>query len=97
MVALVDPETSAIRRSLYDAESTSGRLRFSDGEETTIVWTRMSGADGALVGEAIMGDGDVLALKIERRSEGRTERPFVLFSAAPTSLFRGACVAARRH
>lgn len=94
LVALVDPETSAIRRSLYDAESTSGRLRFSDGEETTIVWTRMSGADGALVGEAIMGDGDVVALKIEQRSEGRTERPFVLFAAAPTSLFRGACVAA---
>ena len=39
IVALVDPETSAIRQPLYDAESTSGRLSFSDGEETTIVWT----------------------------------------------------------
>jgi hypothetical protein len=97
LVALVDPETGAVRRPLYDAESTSGRLRFSDGEETTIVWTRMSGADGVLVGEAIMGDGDVLALTIERGSEGGTERPFVLFSAEPTSLFRGACVAAGRR
>ncbi|HZZ24887.1 MAG TPA: hypothetical protein VFE60_20930 [Roseiarcus sp.] len=26
IVALVDPETSAIRQLLYDAESTSGRL-----------------------------------------------------------------------
>jgi hypothetical protein len=41
VVALVDPETRAIRQLLYDAESTSGRLSFSDGEETTIVWTRM--------------------------------------------------------
>ena len=41
-----------------------------------------------------MGDGDVLALTIEQGSEGGTERPFVLFSAEPTSLFRGACVAA---
>ncbi len=39
VVALVDPETSAIRQPLYDAESTSGRLSFSDGEETAIVWT----------------------------------------------------------
>ena len=65
VVALVDPETSAVRQLLYDAESTSGRLSFSDGEETTIVWTRMSGADGALIGEAIMSDGDVLALTID--------------------------------
>lgn len=93
IVALVDPETSAIHEPLYDAESTSGRLRFSNGEETTIVWTRMSGKDGALVGEAIMSDGDVLALSIEAGSQG-TERPFVLFAAASASLFRGACAAA---
>ena len=82
IVALVDPETGAIRQRLYDAESTSGRLSFSDGEETTIVWTRMSGADGALVGEAITSDGDVLALSIEQGSGETTERPFVLFAAA---------------
>ena len=96
VVALVDPETSAVRQLLYDAESTSGRLSFSDGEETTIVWTRMSGVDGVLVDEAIMSDGDVLALTIERGSEG-TQRPFVLFAAAPASLFRGACAAAVHH
>ena len=92
VVALVDPETSAIRQLLYDAESTSGRLSFSDGEETTIVWTRMSGAEGAVVGEAIMSDGDVLALTIEPASEA-AQRPFVLFAAAPASLFRGTCAA----
>ncbi len=94
VVALVDPETSAIRQPLYDAESTSGRLSFSDGEETTIVWTRMSGAEGALIGEAIMSDGDVLSLSIEQRSGGTARRPFVLFAAAHSSLFRGTCTAA---
>jgi hypothetical protein len=93
IVALVDPETSTVRQPLYDAESTTGHLRFSDGEETTIVWTRMSGAEGALVGEAIMSDGDVLALTIEQGPEA-TQRPFVLFAAAPASLFRGTCAAA---
>jgi hypothetical protein len=93
VVALVDPETSAIRQPLYDAESTSGRLSFSDGEETTVVWTRMSGADGALVGEAIMSDGDVLGLTIEQGSDA-TQRLFVLFSAAPATLFHGTCTAA---
>jgi hypothetical protein len=93
IVALVDPETSTVRQPLYDAESTTGHLRFSDGEETTIVWTRMSGAEGALVGEAIMSDGDVLALTIEQGSEA-AQRPFVLFAAAPASLFRGTCAAA---
>ena len=91
IVALVDPETSAVLKPLYDAESTTGHLSFSDGEETTIVWTRMSGADGALIGEAIMSDGDVLALTIEQGSEGTTQRPFVLFAAARASLFQGTC------
>ena len=92
IVALVDPETSLVRRPLYDAESTTGHLRFGDGEETTIVWTRMSGADGALVGGAIMSDGDVLALTIEQGPDA-TQRPFVLFAAAPASLLRGTCAA----
>jgi hypothetical protein len=92
-VALVDPETSTVRQPLYDAESTTGHLRFGNGEETTIVWTRMSGAEGALVGGAIMSDGDVIALTIDQGSEA-THRPFVLFAAAPASLFRGTCAAA---
>ena len=93
IVALVDPETSAVLKPLYDAESTSGRLSFSNGEETTIVWTRTSGADGALIGAAIMSDGDVLSLTIEQRSEGG-QRPFALFAAGYSSLFRGTCAAA---
>ncbi len=97
IVALVDPETSAIREPLYDAESTSGRLRFSDGEETTVVWTRMSGAQGALVGEAIMSDGDVLALSIQRASEREAGRPFALFATASNSLFEGSCSAPPDH
>jgi hypothetical protein len=96
IVALVDPGTSTVRQPLYDAESTIGHLRFGNGEETMIVWTRMSGADGALVGGAIMSDGDVLALTIEERSDA-TRRPFVLFAAAPASLFRGNCAAAARR
>jgi hypothetical protein len=94
IVALVDPETSAVRQLLYDAESTSGRLSFSDGEETTIVWTRMSGGDGALIGEAIMSDGDVLSLSIEQRTEATAQRPFVLFAAPSSSLVRGTCALA---
>jgi hypothetical protein len=94
IVALVDPETSAVLKPLYDAETTVGHLRFSDGEDATIVWTRMSGADGALMGEAIMSDGDVLTLTIEQASEGMSQRPFVLFAAAPASLVRGACATA---
>ncbi len=53
----------------------------------------MSGADGALMGEAIMSDGDVLALTIERAAQGATQRPFVLFAAASASLVRGTCAA----
>jgi hypothetical protein len=93
IVALVNPETNAVLRPLYDAETTTGHLSFSDGEETTIVWTRMSGVAGVLVGEAIMSDGDVLALTIKQAS-GATQRPFVLFAAAAASLFRGTCAPA---
>ena len=93
IVALVDPETNAILKPLYDAESTSGHLKFGDGEETTVVWTRMSGADGALTGEAIMSDGDVLALTIEQGSQG-AHRPFTLFAAVSASLLRGTCAVA---
>jgi hypothetical protein len=96
IVALVNPETTAVLKPLYDAETTSGHLSFSDGEETTIVWTRMSGVDGALVGEAIMSDGEVLALTIKQGSEA-TQRPFVLFAAASASLYRGTCAAAVRR
>jgi hypothetical protein len=56
----------------------------------------MSGAEGALVGGAIMSDGDVLALTIEQGSEA-TQRAFILFAAAPPSLFRGTCAAAARR
>jgi hypothetical protein len=97
IVALIDPATNAVRQPLYDAESTSGRLRLGDGGEATIVWTRMSGIDGALVGEAITSDGDVLALSIDPASGATTGRPFVLFAASPPSLFRGACVAPPRR
>ncbi len=95
-VALVDPETSALLRPLYDAETTVGRLRFGDGEETTVVWTRMSGVDGALMGAAIMSDGDVLALTIEQRPQGKA-RPFVLFAASSASLARGTCAVVGRR
>jgi hypothetical protein len=94
IVALVDPETKAILKPLYDAESTSGHLKFSDGEETTVVWTRMSGADGALMGEAILSDGEVLALTVEQAAQGTANRSFVLFAAAPPSLVRGTCASA---
>lgn len=90
VVALVNPETNAVLKPLYDAETTTGRLSFSDGEETTMVWTRMSGVGGALIGEAIMSDGDVLALTIEHGPQP-IQRPFVLFAAATASLFHGAC------
>ena len=94
MVALIDPETSAVLKPLYDAETTIGHLKVGGGEETTIVWTRMSGADGALMGAAIMSDGDVLALTIDHASQGTTQRPFTLFAAASASLVRGTCTAA---
>jgi hypothetical protein len=90
IVALVSPETNAVLKPLYDAETTTGHLSFSNGDETTIAWTRMSGVDGVLVGEAITSDGDVLALTIERGSEA-VQRPFVLFAATSASLFRGNC------
>jgi hypothetical protein len=93
IVALVNPETNEVVKPLYDAETTSGHLSFGDGEETTIFWTRMSGVDGVLVGEAIMSDGDVLALTI-KQAPSATQRPFVLFAAAAASLFRGTCAAA---
>ena len=94
IVALVDAESSAVLKPLYDAETTIGHLGFSDGEEGTIVWTRMSGADGALMAEAIMSDRDVLALTIDPASKGTTERPFTLFAAASASLVRGTCALA---
>ena len=94
IVALLSPETNAVLGPLYDAETTTGHLSFSDGEETTIVWTRMSGVDGILVGEAITSDGDVLTLTIERGAKAVAQRPFVLFAAASASLFRGTCGAA---
>jgi hypothetical protein len=93
-IALIDPQTSAVLKPLYDAETTIGLLRFGGGEETTIVWTRMSGADGALMGEAILSDGDVLSLTIDRAAQGIAQRPFTLFAAASASLIRGTCVSA---
>jgi len=93
ILALVDPETKAVERVLYDAESTSGSLRFKDGDESTIVWTRMSGAAGPLLGQAIASDGDVATLSIERAPEGSRDRPFVLFATASASLYRGTCAA----
>ncbi|MGB7972953.1 MAG: hypothetical protein WCF81_01095 [Roseiarcus sp.] len=84
-VALVDPETSAVLKPHYDAETTIGHLQFVRGEETTIVWTRMWGSNGALMGEAILSDSDVLALTIERAVQGATQRPFILFAAASAS------------
>ena len=56
----------------------------------------MSGVDGALMGEAIMSDGDVLALTIGQGPQGKT-RPFLLFAASSASLTRGTCTAAARR
>jgi hypothetical protein len=91
ILALVDPETKAVERTLYDAESTYGSLRVKDGSEATVVWTRTSGAAGPLLGQAIASDGDVIALSIGRAPEGSSDRPFVLFAAASASVYRGTC------
>jgi hypothetical protein len=93
-VALVDPETSKVLKPLYDAETTIGQLGFAGGEETTIVWTRMSGADGALMGEAILSDGDVLALTVDP-AQGTAQRSFTLFAAESATLVRGTCALAK--
>ena len=91
VLALVDPETRKVDRPLYDAEATSGPLLFSDGDATTIVWTRMSGREGPLLGQAVLSDGNVLALSIGRPSESGRERPFTLYLAGDGSLYRGVC------
>ena len=91
ILALVDPETRKLEQPLYDAETTSGPLRFGDGDAATIVWTRMSGRDGPLTGEAVLSDGNVAALSIDRPSEAAGARPFILFLAADVSLYRGVC------
>ena len=64
----------------------------------------MSGADGALVGEAIMSDGDVLALAIEHRDarDVATRRspcspqPQPASSAEPASRLRVASLSTAR-
>jgi hypothetical protein len=95
ILALVDPETKAVERTLYDAEATSGALRFKDGSEATIVWTRMSGVSGPLLGQAIASDGDVVALSIDRAPDSSAGRPFTLFRAAGADLYRGVCAVQR--
>lgn len=90
ILALVEPQTRKIEPPLYDAEATSGALRFSDGDATTIIWTRMSGRDGPLLGVAVLSDGDVLTLSVDRPSGG-AGRAFALFLAADSSLYRGHC------
>ena len=91
ILALVDPETSKVETVLYDAEVTSGLLRFKGGDDRRIIWTRMSGLIGPLVGQAVASDGDIIALSIERRTTEADERPFALFAAAGGSAYRGVC------
>src|SRR5579871_197708 len=78
LLALADPETKQVARVLYDAEVVSGALTFDDGSEAAIVWTRLSGATGPLVGQAVASDGDALALSI---GAGASDAPraFALF------------------
>ena len=91
ILVLIDPQTKEVERVLYDAEATTGALRFGDGDAAAIVWTRLSGLAGPLVGQAIASDGDVLALSIESPRGAAGERPFALFRAAAGRLYRGAC------
>lgn len=94
ILALVDPETSRVKTVLYDAEVKSGSLRFKDGDEKRVVWTRLSGATGPLVGEALASDRDVIALSVDRQAPDGG-RPFALFAAAGGRAYRGDCRA--RH
>lgn len=91
ILALVDPETSKVETALCDAEVTSGSLRIKSGDLLPIVWTRLSGATGPFIGEAIASDGDVLALSVEGQEAGGQGRPFALFAAADASAYRGVC------
>ncbi len=91
ILALVDPETSKVETALYDAEVTSGSLRIKTGDVLPIVWTRLSGVTGPLIGEAIASDGDVLALSVEGQEASGEGRPFALFAAADASAYRGVC------
>ncbi|HZZ61930.1 MAG TPA: hypothetical protein VFE63_12265 [Roseiarcus sp.] len=91
ILALIDPETSKVDTILYDAEVTSGSLRFKGENERRVIWTRLSGVMGPLVGEAVDSDGDIVALSIERRAPDGGGRPFALFDASGGSAYRGVC------
>jgi hypothetical protein len=90
-LALTNPETRAIERPLYDMEVLSGSLQVEGAPPETIVWTRTSGRNGEIVGQAIASDGEMFSLAVERAPVGSSRRPFTLFGTAGSSLYRGAC------
>ena len=92
ILALVDPETSKVDTALYDAEVASGEMRLKSEDAMRVIWTRLSGDTGPLIGEAIAGDGDLLALSVERQEAGGERRPFALFAAAGATAYRGVCL-----
>jgi hypothetical protein len=91
-IGLSDPETGKIQTPLYDMEVLTGSFRIDQETSQAIVWTRATGQKGWFVGQVIGSDGELFSLTIRSPPAGSTERPFVLFSTAAASAYRGTCV-----
>jgi hypothetical protein len=91
-IGLSDPETGKIETPLYDMEVLTGSFRIDREAPQAIVWTRATGQRGWFVGQVIGSDGELFSLTIRNPPAGSSARPFVLFSTAASSAYRGTCV-----
>ena len=91
LLGIVDPESGKVRQLAYDAEISHGFLKFPNEIERPVLWTRGKRNGGDYVGETIAADGEIITVRINRRTDRDAGSVFALFDTERQTLFSGKC------
>lgn len=89
-LALLDPETGAVRATIHASDVLAGTLRLPQ-ETLTLVWTRAMSRRAPLVGQAVRGDGHVVVLAVAAPRAGSGARLLQVFDTASALAWPGQC------
>lgn len=91
-LALIDPESQAVRSMVYGTDVLVGSFSAS-GNEWPVMWTRATSARAALLGQVVRSDGNLISLVIGRAQPSGSTRDGQIYDTQSTKAWRLQCLA----
>lgn len=91
-LALIDPESQAVRSMVYGADVLVGVFSVS-GDEWPVVWTRATSTRAALLGQVVRSDGHLITVVMGRAPSVGSNRDGRIFDTQSNMAWRLNCLA----